>query len=179
MRLSRAQNFSPQTTLPHRHRLCDPFTSFLHTFQPPPSVERSQQVCAEQGEREWELTKTEGWMKSGTWRKEIYLLKTRSALHLYRNAIRQLNHIRSLSADNSATPPPTVRPRLREKKRRSATTNLLCCTRSRGRTGTAITGHRILSPACLPIPPFEQHGTKVVYYLRLSKTIALILMSAP
>ena len=26
-------------------------------------------------------------------------------------------------------------------------------TRSRGRTGTAITGHRILSPACLPIPP--------------------------
>ena len=29
-------------------------------------------------------------------------------------------------------------------------------TRSRGRTGTAITGHRILSPACLPIPPFEQ-----------------------
>ena len=29
-------------------------------------------------------------------------------------------------------------------------------TRSRGRTGTAITGHRILSPACLPIPPFER-----------------------
>ena len=27
-------------------------------------------------------------------------------------------------------------------------------TGSRGRTGTAITGHRILSPACLPIPPF-------------------------
>ena len=26
-------------------------------------------------------------------------------------------------------------------------------TRSRDRTGTAITGHRILSPACLPIPP--------------------------
>ena len=29
-------------------------------------------------------------------------------------------------------------------------------TRSRDRTGTAITGHRILSPACLPIPPSEQ-----------------------
>ena len=32
----------------------------------------------------------------------------------------------------------------------------ILCTRSRDRTGTAITGHRILSPACLPIPPFEQ-----------------------
>ena len=56
--------------------------------------------------------------------------------------------------DNSATPPQTVRPRLRVQKkdlRRG-----LFCTRSRGRTGTAITGHRILSPACLPIPPFEQ-----------------------
>ena len=30
------------------------------------------------------------------------------------------------------------------------------CTRSGGRTRTAITGHRILSPACLPIPPSEQ-----------------------
>src|SRR5699024_5447018 len=29
-------------------------------------------------------------------------------------------------------------------------------TRSRDRTGTAIAGHRILSPACLPIPPFER-----------------------
>ena len=28
-------------------------------------------------------------------------------------------------------------------------------TRSRGRTGTGITAHRILSPACLPIPPSE------------------------
>ena len=30
------------------------------------------------------------------------------------------------------------------------------CTRNRGRTGTGITAHRILSPACLPIPPSEQ-----------------------
>ena len=29
-------------------------------------------------------------------------------------------------------------------------------TRNRGRTGTGITAHRILSPACLPIPPSEQ-----------------------
>ena len=28
-------------------------------------------------------------------------------------------------------------------------------TRNRGRTGTGITAHRILSPACLPIPPSE------------------------
>ena len=52
------------------------------------------------------------------------------------------------------------RPRCgRDGKRRSAkalfinTLALLKSTRSRGRTGTAITGHRILSPACLPIPP--------------------------
>ena len=55
------------------------------------------------------------------------------------------------------------RPRCgRDGKRRSAkalfinTLALLKSTRSRDRTGTAITGHRILSPACLPIPPSEQ-----------------------
>ena len=31
------------------------------------------------------------------------------------------------------------------------------CTRNRGRTGTGITAHRILSPACLPIPPSEPY----------------------
>ena len=30
---------------------------------------------------------------------------------------------------------------------------LFPCTRGRDRTGTNITAHRILSPACLPIPP--------------------------
>ena len=33
-------------------------------------------------------------------------------------------------------------------------------TRSRDRTGTAITGHRILSPACLPIPPSGQRSVR-------------------
>ena len=33
-------------------------------------------------------------------------------------------------------------------------------TRNRGRTGTGITAHRILSPACLPIPPSEQPGLR-------------------
>ncbi len=34
-------------------------------------------------------------------------------------------------------------------------------TPSRNRTGTTFTGHRILSPACLPIPP-SGHGVKNV-----------------
>ena len=33
--------------------------------------------------------------------------------------------------------------------------NICNCTRSGNRTRTAIAGHRILSPACLPIPPSE------------------------
>ncbi len=44
-------------------------------------------------------------------------------------------------------------------------------TRSRGRTGTDITVHRILSPACLPIPPSGQImgvgpycGAKIIKY---------------
>ena len=39
-------------------------------------------------------------------------------------------------------------------KKREAS-KLLLGTRNRGRTGTGITAHRILSPACLPIPPSE------------------------
>ena len=43
-------------------------------------------------------------------------------------------------------------------------------TRGRARTGTAITGHRILSPACLPIPPlgrgiFVVHAAKVMHFV--------------
>ncbi len=64
---------------------------------------------------------------------------------------------------------PLVRPRLRVQKKGVREIELLFSTRSRGRTGTAITGHRILSPACLPIPPFEQHGAKVILYILFSK----------
>ena len=49
------------------------------------------------------------------------------------------------------------RGRKRKNRNAKALTNnalaFLKSTRSRDRTGTAITGHRILSPACLPIPP--------------------------
>ena len=52
------------------------------------------------------------------------------------------------------------RGRKRKNRNAKALTNnalaFLKSTRSRDRTGTAITGHRILSPACLPIPPSEQ-----------------------
>ncbi len=44
--------------------------------------------------------------------------------------------------------------RHRNKKERNAKF-LSLGTRNRGRTGTGITAHRILSPACLPIPPSE------------------------
>ena len=40
-------------------------------------------------------------------------------------------------------------------EKREAITASLFRTRNRGRTGTGITAHRILSPACLPIPPSE------------------------
>ncbi len=42
-------------------------------------------------------------------------------------------------------------------KKRETVKSFSFRTRSRDRTGTDITVHRILSPACLPIPPFEQH----------------------
>ena len=43
------------------------------------------------------------------------------------------------------------------KKRKGEAKNLsFVGTRNRGRTGTDLSVHRILSPACLPIPPFEQ-----------------------
>ncbi len=49
---------------------------------------------------------------------------------------------------------------------------ILFCTRSRNRTGTAITGHWILSPARLPIPPFGQRGANLVkYFLKKSEFI--------
>ena len=50
-------------------------------------------------------------------------------------------------------------------------------TRSRGRTGTAITGHRILSPACLPIPPFEPSKSSQNYKLILISQIPKYLLS--
>ena len=47
-------------------------------------------------------------------------------------------------------------------------------TRNRGRTGTGITAHRILSPACLPIPPSEplslgKDGANVRFYFYFTK----------
>ena len=45
-------------------------------------------------------------------------------------------------------------------------------TRSGNRTRTAVAGHRILSPACLPIPPSEQPS--IVYYCEC-KSINFIL----
>ena len=51
------------------------------------------------------------------------------------------------------------RPLARYKQKREAT-KLLSGTRNRGRTGTGITAHRILSPACLPIPPSEPHNLR-------------------
>lgn len=46
------------------------------------------------------------------------------------------------------------------RKRNRGLTISPLCTRSRDRTGTAITGHRILSPACLPIPPSGQRSVR-------------------
>ena len=42
-----------------------------------------------------------------------------------------------------------------QKQKKRGTQIPLSGTRNRGRTGTGITAHRILSPACLPIPPSE------------------------
>ena len=44
------------------------------------------------------------------------------------------------------------------------TTKVSPSTRNRGRTGTGISAHRILSPACLPIPPSEQSLKTVQMY---------------
>ncbi len=48
-----------------------------------------------------------------------------------------------------------LRPRTKSKnpRRPLKSSGIFAGTRSRDRTGTAIAGHRILSPACLPIPP--------------------------
>ena len=56
------------------------------------------------------------------------------------------------------------------------------CTRNRGRTGTGISAHRILSPACLPIPPSEplsllKDGANVqflFYSAKFSASISLL-----
>ncbi len=42
------------------------------------------------------------------------------------------------------------------KKKKALISESFFCTRSRHRTGTSITGHGILSPARLPIPPSGQ-----------------------
>ena len=47
------------------------------------------------------------------------------------------------------------RERVQKQKESADKANSLASTRSGNRTRTAITGHRILSPACLPIPPSE------------------------
>ncbi len=64
------------------------------------------------------------------------------------------------------------------KKREVPNELLFCSTRSRDRTGTAITGHRILSPACLPIPPSGPlrlvRGHKSRKKIRLSKIFLAI-----
>ena len=57
-------------------------------------------------------------------------------------------------------------------------------TRSRDRTGTAIAGHRILSPACLPIPPSgrslprEKATAKIRIIYELPKSIYRIISSS-
>ena len=44
------------------------------------------------------------------------------------------------------------------------------CTRSRNRTGTALSSHRILSPACLPVSPPGQ-VVQIYYYSVLDKAV--------
>ena len=66
-----------------------------------------------------------------------------------------------------------------KQKKREAEKPLLG-TRNRGRTGTGITAHRILSPACLPIPPSEPHylrkdGCKCTILFLFYQTISLLL----
>ena len=57
----------------------------------------------------------------------------------------------------------------------------MLCTRSGNRTRTTIAGHRILSPACLPIPPSEPHTpflrkatAKIRNILRFYKPLRLL-----
>ena len=74
------------------------------------------------------------------------------------------------------------RPLARYKKEKPQ--RFLSGTRNRGRTGTGITAHRILSPACLPIPPSEPHnirkdGAKVRFYFHFTKHYPSELINYP
>ena len=70
---------------------------------------------------------------------------------------------------------------MNNKKKRNFHSSLKC-TRNRGRTGTGISAHRILSPACLPIPPSEplsllKDGANVqflFYSAKFSASISLL-----
>ena len=78
-----------------------------------------------------------------------------------------INYISSLRSLRS-------RPLALYKQKKREAIKLLFGTRNRGRTGTGITAHRILSPACLPIPPSEPHnlrkdGAKVQFYFYITK----------
>ena len=57
-------------------------------------------------------------------------------------------------------------------------------TRSGNRTRTAIAGHRILSPACLPIPPSEQESmhkadAKVLKYFQIPIFVTIFYRPVP
>ena len=64
------------------------------------------------------------------------------------------------SEDKSAESPPKRLTTVKSTKKEKLKRLLFFCTRNRGRTGTGITAHRILSPACLPIPPSEQRSPR-------------------